>query len=119
MFRASNQNPQVQEKQIKDQTEAVKHEENKNQHDDQKSNKSRGQAHDSRPNNQGLDHFQHKTTLIELCDHYEYFSDNEGEVGDNKSDDAKKQLDIEIPGDETQGGYASGPENLEHSSIFP
>lgn len=28
-------------------------------------------------------------------------------------------LDIEIPGDETQGGYASGPENLEHSSIFP
>lgn len=56
--------------------------------------------------------------MIELCDHYEYFSDNEGEIGDNNDDDAKKTLDIEIPADETQGGYASEPENIDHA-IFP
>ena len=58
--------------------------------------------------------------MIALCDHYEYMSDNNSEVGgDNNGDETKKPLDIEIPQDETAGGYASGPEHLEHSSIMP
>ena len=63
--------------------------------------------------------------MIELCDHYEYFSDNRGEMNNageadvNNGDESKNLLEIEIPADETQGGYASGPENLEHSSILP
>ena len=47
-------------------------------------------------------------------------SDNNSEVGgDNNGDENKKPGDIEIPEDETAGGYASGPEHLEHSAIMP
>ena len=44
---------------------------------------------------------------------------NAGEADDNNGDETKNLLEIEIPADETVGGYASGPENLEHSSILP
>ena len=61
-----------------------------------------------------------RTQVIALCDHYEYMSDNNSEVGgDNNGDETKKPMDIEIPEDETAGGYASGPEHLEHSSEMP
>ncbi len=37
-----------------------------------------------------------------------------------RNDDKINPLNIVIlPADDTQGGYASGPENLEHSSILP
>ena len=62
----------------------------------------------------------HRTQFIELRDHHEYFSDNEGLDEVNNGDELKKPFDdFEIPADETQGGYASGPETLEHSTIQP
>lgn len=60
-----------------------------------------------------------KTQIIELCDHYEYWSDQDEVDGNNGEDTKNNPLDIEIPCDETQGGYQSGPENLEHSAIMP
>ena len=40
-------------------------------------------------------------------------------MGDDNDDETKKPQDIEIPADESVCGYASGPENLEHSSMLP
>jgi len=60
--------------------------------------------------------------VIELCDHYEFYSDNnEGQQDNSSGDEAKNRPfeDFDIPADDTQGGYQSGPENLEHSSIQP
>ena len=56
--------------------------------------------------------------MIELCDHFEYFSEpDEGQADNDNGDDNKKFFDdVEIPAEETQGGYASGPENLEHTT---
>ena len=77
-----------------------------------------GQAQDG-PVNQSSALLEPRTQVIELCDHYEYYSDNEVQVGDDNDDETKKPQDIEIPAEESVCGYASGPENLEHSSMLP
>lgn len=62
---------------------------------------------------------EQKTQVIELCDHYEFYSDNQEEANMDDNNEPKNPLDIEIPADETQGGYASGPDELEHSTNVP
>jgi len=65
-------------------------------------------------------HVEPKTQVIELCNHFEYYSDNmDAQVGDNGESGENKPYHFEIPEEETQNGYASGPEHLEHSSILP
>ena len=63
--------------------------------------------------------------MIELCDHYEYYSDGRGEINNageddvNEGDEKANPLNIEIQADIILSGYASGPDNLEYSSILP
>jgi hypothetical protein len=72
-----------------------------------------------------LHQLEKKTQVIELCDHYEYYSDGRGEINnvsiddDNDRDVVVNPLNIEILEEETLGGYASGPDELERSNILP
>ena len=46
--------------------------------------------------------------MIELCDHYEFYSDNgEGQQDSSSGDEAKNKPfeDFDIPADDTQGCY--------------